>query len=234
MLYTAFILGLLGSVHCLAMCGPLILAFGQTNKSFWLKMIQQAGRIIGYTALGGLMGLIGQSVALFEFEQKLSLVIGAIIILSTFVSLFKSKAFGFLDGQWLSKLQTLAFKNTKHIALRFFTLGIINSLLPCGLLFLALGGSIALVDVNQSMLYMMLFGLGTLPSMVMVLLFGNTLITRFKGIQDKLIPSLSLVVGIMMFMRGLGLGIPYLSPKINPKTQTPECCKHKTESCEVK
>ena len=232
MLYSAFILGLFGSVHCLAMCGPLVLAFGQTTKSQTNKLLQQLGRIMGYAILGAIMGLIGNSVALFDFQQKLSIIVGLIIIGFTVFSFFKKGASQLASGQYLTKLQSWAMQNTKSSKMRFLVLGLINSLLPCGLLYVALGVSVTMPDIAGSMSYMILFGLGTLPSMIGVLIFGNQLSQHFRKIQNKLIPVLSIVIGSMMVVRGLGLGIPYISPKYNIETETPECCKHKAEACE--
>jgi uncharacterized protein len=229
MLYTALIMGLLGSVHCAAMCGPLIMAFGQTTKSMFYKLLQQFGRIIGYGFLGLLMGSISDSATLFNFEQKLSLIIGILIIVFTLFSFFKKSFNNVFTGSLVTKIQSLALQNTKLPWLRFLLLGLINSLLPCGLLFLALGTSLTMESWEKSVAFMLLFGLGTVPSLVLLLVFGNQLSQRFASFQSKVIPSLSLIVGIMMVLRGIGLGIPYLSPKMNTETNTPECCKHKTE-----
>lgn len=233
MLYAAFILGIFGSLHCLTMCGPLVLAFGQTTQSQVYKLLQQLGRIIGYAVLGSIMGLIGNSVAVFDFQQKLSIVVGLLIIGFTLFTFLKKGASQLATGKLITKLQGWVMQNTKSVPVRFFALGLINSLLPCGLLYVALAASATMPTIAESMLYMTLFGLGTLPSMVAVLVFGNTLSQHFKKIQSKLVPALSILVGLMMVIRGMGLGIPYLSPKYNVETNTPECCKHKTEQHEV-
>lgn len=231
MLYSAFLLGLFGSVHCLAMCGPLVLAFGQTTKSTTYKLVQQYGRIMGYACLGMLMGVIGDSASLFNFQQKLSVIIGMVIIGFTLSAFLKKSASKFSIDKLLSKLQVWAMQNTKSVLLRFFVLGLINSLLPCGLLYIALGVSVTLHSVQDSVLYMILFGVGTLPSMVLVLVFGNKVGQYFRGVQSKVLPVLSLLIGTMMVIRGLGLGIPYVSPTYNSTTQTIECCTDETKAC---
>ena len=234
MLYSAFLLGLFGSVHCVGMCGPLVLAFGQTTKSMGFKLTQQFGRILGYGILGALIGLIGSTVAIFEVGQWVSLSMGIVILAFTLFSFFKKSAANIFTGKLVTKLQSFALKNTQSLGARFFLLGIINSLLPCGLLFVALGVAATQGTLQGAVLYMLVFGFGTLPSLLGVLFFGHQLGAKFKSLQSKMIPVLSLVVGLMMVVRGLGLGIPYLSPKINHETKTAECCKHKTEQCEVR
>jgi len=94
----------------------------------------------------------------------------------------------------------------------FFTIGFLNGFLPCGLVYMAVFGALATTNAFSGSLYMFLFGLGTIPLMTSVVYLGNfTKGTLRKNIQ-KAIPVVVVVIGVLFILRGLGLGIPYISP----------------------
>ncbi|CDF79708.1 integral membrane protein [Formosa agariphila KMM 3901] len=113
----------------------------------------------------------------------------------------------------------------KKTADTFLTIGFLNGFLPCGLVYMAVLSSIATAEPLQGALYMALFGLGTIPLMTTAIYFGNMLSNLAKKRIQKLIPVFVIIIGILFIIRGLGLGIPYMSPKINPDTveSTMEC-----------
>ena len=95
----------------------------------------------------------------------------------------------------------------------FFTIGFLNGLLPCGLVYMAIFGALTSSTFYEGALYMALFGLGTVPLMSTVVLIGNvTSVINRRRIQ-QLIPIVVVVIGLFFVMRGLGLGIPFVSPK---------------------
>lgn len=221
--YSAFLLGLLGSVHCLAMCGPLVLAFSQPGKGLGYQLLQQAGRVVGYLFLGYVMGMVGFSFSVFVWQQKISIGVGVLFILVTFISIFKKRFATSFSGQLLSRARAYLMRHTRRVGLKYFLLGVLNAFLPCGLLFTALGVSLAVGSVMDATLYMGMFGLGTFPALLGVSLFGHRLLQFFKGYQRRLIPVLTVGMGLFLIVRGLGFGIPYLSPKYNIENQTIEC-----------
>jgi sulfite exporter TauE/SafE len=212
------------------MCGPLVLAFGLKQRSLGLRALQQLGRIVGYGILGFVIGLLGGGVQLFNIGQKVSLVSGVIILISTVYYLyFKDYKLGF-ELSFLSKWRNYFLANAKNSGLRFFGLGLINSLLPCGLLFVALLASASMGSLQSSVVYMLFFGLGTAPALLVVLLAGSKILQKFGHLQSKIVPAMSIAMAVLLIVRGLGIGIPYLSPKIDVGKQVPSCCKyHKSE-----
>lgn len=219
MLYTAFILGLLGSFHCIGMCGPIafVLPLDRTSKA---KMIFQTilyhlGRLITYTLIGVLFGIIGKGLYLAGFQQRLSILMGVIMIITVVVpvSVFNriniTKPIYKLIGTVKQQLGLyLNKKSNKSI----FLIGFFNGFLPCGLVYMALIGSIATSNAILGASYMFLFGLGTVPMMTLAVFAGNFLKLSLRNKIQKAIPVFVVIIGLLFILRGLGLGIPYVSP----------------------
>lgn len=233
MLSSALVLGLLGSLHCLGMCGPIAFMLPLDRESTAKKTTQlfiyHAGRLLAYGVIGVLFGFLGKGLSLFGVQQKLSIGIGVLMILLVLIPAKYLNGHKILTpiysilGKVKSKLGAELKKKTPDA---FLTIGFLNGFLPCGLVYMALLGAIAMGNPLQGGLYMMLFGLGTVPLMSAVVyskgLFSNSL--KFK--IQKLIPVFVVIIGILFIVRGLGLGIPYVSPKPAPGnsvTATIEC-----------
>jgi sulfite exporter TauE/SafE len=219
MLLTAIVFGLLGSFHCIGMCGPIafMLPVDRTNQTKRVLQISvyHLGRLISYGILGLLFGLIGKGFNLFGFQQYLSIAIGVIMILvvvlpSKMVNKFSvtKPIYKLLSGVKNRLGKELKKKRTDTL----FTIGFLNGFLPCGLVYMAIFASIASGNAISGSVYMMLFGLGTIPLMTAFVYLGNftTGIVR-KRIQ-QFIPVAIVVIAILFILRGLGLGIPYVSP----------------------
>ncbi len=228
-LWTAFLLGLLGSLHCLGMCGPIVFALPTFSRSFpkvlTSRILYNSGRILTYGFLGVLIGLIGEGISFAGIQQKLSIVAGALII---FVALFSNQAFVSklhfqLNGfNRLIKEKLGDFIRRKTV-FSSFLVGLANGFLPCGLVYLAMGGALAAGSWSQSMLYMIIFGSGTLFAMLALGLAGNYLGLRVKASFNRIIPYVAVFLGILLIVRGLNLGIPYLSPEIHSGVDVEVC-----------
>lgn len=173
------------------------------------------GRTLTYGIMGLLFGLLGQGVEMIGFQQKISVVMGSIMIISVlFPSLFKNQYR--LDKSWFSLVGKLKSSIGKMFSIRSFSslflIGLLNGLLPCGLVYMAIAGAIGTGDVVLGSLYMIAFGLGTIPMLLSISLAGNILSAAVRNRMNKLIPVLVVIVGIFFVLRGLSLGIPYLSP----------------------
>lgn len=226
-IYTAFVLGLAGSFHCVGMCGPIALSLPLRGDSIlqkiWGSILWSAGRIVTYSLIGALFGLIGEGFKLIGYQQIISIVIGILMILSVILpSVFKnfsiSKSFPFLN-HLRNGMRTL-FQGKNLMAL--FLIGIFNGLLPCGLVYLAVAGAIGTADVLKGIAYMALFGLGTLPMLLAISMFGNIVSLTFRKKINKVVPVIVIFIGIIFILRGLALGIPFLSPpkeKLTPSQQ---------------
>lgn len=226
----AFTMGLLGSFHCVGMCGPLALSLPLNNDSFWSKfsggLLYNAGRIVTYSLFGLVFGIIGKSVALFGFQQWLSVILGVLIIV--FVILPKRVAFlnnnNFVMKYFERLRSTLGklFFNKNYSSL--FSIGLLNGLLPCGLVYMAAAGAVATGNILNSIFFMAFFGLGTLPMMWSIAFFGNYIGVGLRQKIRKAYPYMMTLMACLLILRGMGLGIPYVSPKVDSEKKVVHSC----------
>lgn len=223
---TAFLTGLLGSFHCAGMCGPIALAtptVGNTTfQKAWAKILYNLGRVTTYSLLGALLGSFGFGLKLAGLQQSISIAAGIVIILSVILTSSKLSQLNlnplkYLKGGLISKL----FQTKTYFAL--FAIGLLNGLLPCGFVYIGLVGAVATQNILEGALFMTMFGIGTLPMMLGVSLIGQFLSVKVRGSVNRLTPIFALLIGCLFIVRGLGLGIPYVSPKINNTTINQDC-----------
>ena len=216
---SALTLGLIGSFHCIGMCGPIAIALPLKNQS-WLERIISAllynlGRTVTYGIMGAVFGLLGKGFQLIGIQQWVSIIMGIIMILSVIFPIIFRKyinADGFVT-KWVSKLiSTLRKLFSKRSYISLWVIGLMNGLLPCGLVYVAIAGAINTNDIVSGAIYMSIFGIGTIPIMASIPIVGNLIGTnirrRFKGVISIFI----VILGILFILRGLSLGIPYISP----------------------
>lgn len=219
----AFLMGLVGSLHCIGMCGPLALALpvSHTNDGNRLLggLIYNAGRIITYALLGVVLGLAGQFLLPVAWQQTLSILIGVVILIYLFLPVKKlTNSVGFisaLNKPFLALRQAMGklFSQRKFSSL--FSIGLLNGLLPCGLVYLAISSSFVTGDVWKGGLFMMFFGMGTLPLMLATVFFGSYMNQQIRFKLRKAVPVFLFVMAALLILRGMGLGIPYVSPSFN-------------------
>ena len=219
MLWSALIFGLLGSFHCIGMCGPIafMLPVDRTNstKKVFQIFSYHFGRILAYSLIGLFFGLIGKSLYIFGFQQQLSIFIGVLMIVVVLIPtrLFNRYNFSKPIYKLVSKVKSgLGQALKRKTADTFLTIGFLNGFLPCGLVYMAVFASLAMQNAVLGSLYMVLFGLGTIPLMTTAIYVGKFLNTTVKQRIQKAIPIFVIVIGLLFVLRGLGLGIPYLSP----------------------
>jgi len=219
MLYSAFIFGLISSFHCVGMCGPIamMLPVDRTNETKKVTQIitYHIGKLTAYGILGLVFGLLGRSFYLAGMQQQLSIIVGVLMILVAVIpeKVFAKYNFSKPVYRLITKVKSSLgqqFKNKSYKS--FFTIGLLNGFLPCGMLYVAIFGAIAMQSVSLGVLYMLLFGIGTIPMLTVVIYISNVLSFSFRGTLQKIIPVVAVVIGMLFIIRGLGLDIPYLSP----------------------
>jgi uncharacterized protein len=218
-MWLAFLTGLFGSMHCVGMCGAIALTL--PSRTFFGNLLYNVGRIFSYTLIGFLFGSFGKGLNLIGVQQYISIGLGIAIIVAVFIPyLFK---FSFLDKLFtkFKQLFTPFFKRKNYFSL--LMIGILNGFLPCGLIYLAIIGSVVMAEPLEGALYMFLFGVGTLPMMLSLTIYKNLLTVEWRRKIFKMMPMFAVMVGVLLIFRGLNLGIPYVSPYIEPASQTVEC-----------
>ena len=219
MLYSAFIFGLISSFHCIGMCGPIamMLPVDRSNEAKKITQIitYHIGKLTAYGTLGLIFGLLGRSFYLAGMQQQLSIIVGILMILVAIIPerIFAKYNFSKPVYKVITKVKSSLgqqFKNKSYKSL--FTIGLLNGFLPCGMVYVALFGAIAMQNVTLGIGYMLLFGLGTIPMMVAVVYASGLISFSFRGTIQKAIPLVAVIIGMLFIIRGLGLDIPYLSP----------------------
>lgn len=226
-LWTAFILGLAGSLHCAGMCGPLALALPAPNRRLpaYLggRLAYNTGRVLTYSVLGLAFGLVGQVFAVAGLQQSLSIALGVALLLglilspklvrwspvTRLVNVLKVRMSGLLRQRSLTALGVL---------------GLLNGLLPCGLVYVACAGAAATGNLLKGAEYMALFGVGTIPMMLAISLSGSLVPI---GVRLRLMKAVPVAVGLLaalLILRGMSLGIPYVSPNLSGGPSGAACC----------
>ncbi|NVJ88990.1 MAG: sulfite exporter TauE/SafE family protein [Flavobacteriaceae bacterium] len=220
MLLSALVFGLLGSFHCIGMCGPIAFMLPvdkeKPTKRFFQVLSYHLGRIFTYAIIGILFGILGKGFYLFGFQQQLSIIAGlTMILIVVFPKITKHN--------WLSKKMSFVILKVKSALGKelqkkkndtFFVLGFLNGFLPCGLVYMAVLGALATPTITQASFYMILFGIGTIPLMTAFVYLGNFTKGSFRSYIQKAIPIVVVCIGILFVLRGLGLGIPFISPNL--------------------
>ncbi|UOE46272.1 sulfite exporter TauE/SafE family protein [Mucilaginibacter sp. SMC90] len=213
----AFFIGLFGSVHCIGMCGPLAFAVPVSQNRWWLiiadKLLYNIGRVITYTFLGLLIGLIGKQLWLYGLQQGVSLLSGMLIIMAGFSRLFKLRRSSKMKPahMMLSPINRLLQYALKHQA-GHLIVGLLNGFLPCGFVYLALVGAVNSPSPVDAAGYMFWFGMGTFPLMLVATISSGFIGPAVKRRINRAMPYLMVCLGLWFILRGLNLNIPYLSP----------------------
>ena len=222
--WTALILGLVGSLHCAGMCGPLALALPATggNAAGYVagRAAYNAGRIVTYCALGVVFGLLGKTLLLAGVQRWVSIGLGVALLagLVTSQKLALGRPVTALVGQLRSRMSTLL----RHRSLpSLAALGMLNGLLPCGLVYVACAGATATGGLLAGLQYMAVFGVGTVPLMLAISLSGKLVPLSLRLQLRKAIPVSVFLLAMLLILRGMGLGIPYVSPDLSTGG---DCC----------
>ncbi|MEO8513724.1 MAG: sulfite exporter TauE/SafE family protein, partial [Ignavibacteria bacterium] len=218
-----------GSFHCIGMCGPIAVALPKSNNLILSRLLYNLGRVITYSMLGLLFGLVGSRLEMFGLQRIISISLGIIILLSVITPaayrIKLSSALGLYRFVGLLKVYFgKMFKS--HSKSSMLVIGVLNGLLPCGFVYIGITGAIALGDPLNGMLFMMMFGLGTMPMMFGVSMIGSVINLNIRRRLTRLLPAFSLILAAVFILRGLNLGIPYLSPKLEHKPATEQVICH--------
>lgn len=221
MMWSAFILGLLGSLHCAAMCGPFMLGLAAREYSLFSLLVHHVGRWIGYIILAVFFYFVVSPLQIFELQQYIGLFSGILLVIYGLKSYIPpvNKLFTKITALISARMMKSKSGRTGNIML-----GVLNGLLPCGLSFGA-----AILSVNTGSLvnagaYMVVFGLGTLPILLAMSYLPQLGLQKSLRKFNAYTPKILLVVGFIIIIRSAGLGIPYISPSYNVQAQEMECC----------
>lgn len=222
---SALAVGLFGSAHCIGMCGPIAIALPLAESNVFNfvagRILYNIGRIFTYSFLGALFGLLGSRIVIAGFQQFATIILGLMILLVVLTP-FKYKA-KITQHKLVQKISIPIKSGIGELFKQgtipsMFLIGVLNGFLPCGLVYIAIAGAIASGDAISGMLYMILFGAGTFPAMFAATIFGRFINLNIRKKLTKAVPVFAVVLAILFILRGMALGIPYISPKISAQT----------------
>lgn len=215
---TAFVLGAAASAHCIGMCGPIALAVPSPAPGWRARalstLILNTGRITTYAVIGVAFGTFGKGLQLAGLQQGVSVVAGAVLLLSVTLPgvLERWSPTGRLALLIARSRGALARNLQRTAPEALFLTGVLNGLLPCGLVYAAAIGAAAMGTSAQGALFMVLFGLGTWPALVALRMSGSMLGTNARGLLRRASPVLVSAMAVLLILRGLQLDIPFMSP----------------------
>jgi sulfite exporter TauE/SafE len=227
--------GFMGSFHCVGMCGPIALSLPiqQRSKSGRLLaiLLYNLGRSLTYAAIGAVFGFLGSQLSLIGYQQAISIVCGLLVLFVLLAGrLFKGHGGAFSLFHQKVKMTLARLLSAPKTAPVFLLIGMANGLLPCGLVYLAITSALATGSVAGGALLMFSFGMGTFPLMCSLMILGKFIAYPVRQQMRRLVPVFVGVTALLMILRGMNLGIPYISPEFH-QTATHElkgCC-HKQQ-----
>lgn len=211
------------------MCGPIALALPKSNSVVATRLLYNFGRVITYSIIGLLFGLLGSRLEMIGLQRIISISLGVLIILVVVIPVsYRMKLSNALGLYRLVGLLKSYFGRMfrMHSMSSMLVLGMLNGLLPCGFVYIGVTGAIAVGDTLNGMLFMTMFGLGTIPVMLGTSLIGGVINLNLRQRVTRLLPVFSIILAVIFIMRGLNLGIPYLSPKLEKKQAKEEVICH--------
>ncbi len=231
LILTGFSIGIVGSFHCIGMCGPIALALPVADTGKWNRLLYislyNIGRVIAYSFLGILFGFLGKQFFIGGYQRFLTIALGVLILFFLFFSKYLDSNKMFVDSytiflkQFLGKL----LRSKKHFY-SYSLIGFFNGFLPCGLVYVAVAGAVATGSVIDSAIFMAAFGMGTFPIMFMVTVLGKYISLYWRNKMRKSVPILIAMMAVLLILRGLNLGIPYISPELKATPLgTHSCCQ---------
>ena len=236
-LITPLAIGLVGSLHCMGMCGPIVVALPLKKHNLASKitgtLLYNLGRVVTYGTMGILFGLLGKGISMAGFQRWTSIILGIAMIVSVlFPIVFREKItlgnlLGGMAARLILRLKKL-FTNRSYGSL--LGIGLLNGLLPCGLVYVAIAGAVSTGGIASGAIFMALFGLGTIPLLLTATITSDFLGQRIRLKLQRVVPVFVFMLGVLFILRGMSLGIPFVSPdsgKLAPHEMVEKrsCCK---------
>lgn len=216
MIWIAFTLGIIGSMHCIGMCGPLAIAFcdrpeASTQQKLVSAFSYNFGRTITYATVGAIFGMIGSLLWIVDMQKFLSIALGLLMVISFLLSIDLERyiqSTGLMSQGYRSINRQLSAMMQRSQDFHPFVLGMVNGLLPCGLVYLALAGALTSGSPMTAFVFMAAFGLGTFPAMLIIILGYGFFSMKIRALFRRILPAVSLCFGLFLIYRGIAVDLP--------------------------
>jgi len=207
----AFMAGVLGSGHCLGMCGALVSGYfmnSGASKSYWPYLLYQFARIFVYTLVGfaaAALGFVLVSSGIFgKVQSILQMFIGTVVIILALGIL------GWIPFQGSIRLLPMnllrrgySASRTKGPLLGAGIAGLLNGLMPCPLTFAMAVKATSATTILEGGLLMLTFGAGTLPTMLLVSVAFGKMSANFRGLMLKCAALIMIAMGSNTIYMGM-------------------------------
>lgn len=212
---SAITLGLLSSLHCAGMCGPIAMMLPADNRTLSTavrgRLVYNIGRVATYLLIGVIAGFLGFAIAIQGFQRELSMMAGLVILISLLIS-FNNKGKLFFY-RWSQVIATPIRKPLKKLFASknisaLFLIGVLNGLLPCGFVYVSAACATATGSIYTASLFMLLFGVGTFPVMMAISLLSQFTGTRFRKVYARVSPIAMALLALMLVARGAFISLP--------------------------
>jgi uncharacterized protein len=218
-------LGFAASFHCVGMCGPLALSLPvyhlQSTQKIIAHFLYNSGRVVTYSVLGLLLGILGKGFVAAGGQQLFSLITGSVMLSFTLLYFVWNQRF---QPKWLQQFNVTIQKATVYFLQQktnssYFLLGTVNGLLPCGMVYMAIAAALVTGNAGLAALLMGSFGLATIPAMLLLGIVGSGINLSVRKKIKQSTPILMVLVSCLLLLRGMNLGIPFISPQITAQAK---------------
>lgn len=230
-----------GFGHCIGMCGGIVLAYSgklvknaitQKGQLIIYHTLYSLGRITTYILLGAIVGALGSMFNVNGTLRGALFVFAGVAMILAGLSLFGKITFlarlehSIQNSKWYqSKFQkALNLKTPSSL----YILGLLNGLLPCGFVYAFLFSAAGFASISKAMLIMLIFGIGTLPSLFLFGLLANTILYKpnFRKILMNFAAIAIVIFGGLMVQKGIKfLQNPQMGNKTHMKIDATDTSK---------
>lgn len=205
-----FLLGILGTGHCVGMCGPLTIAFPGRIGTVFAHLLYHFGRVTTYAIIGAILGFIGaiggSASGNGSLETATHIQFGFSFVAALFLLLFglvRLEVIGepaFMTAVSPHRIFGINAVSKSKRSVSMIPLGLAMGLLPCGLSYAAFARAVAAGSTQNGALYLVAFGLGTLPGLLLVGTAASKLLIKHRRLSD-------IVAGLIM----IGMAVDILA-----------------------
>ena len=208
MLWSAFILGLAGSLHCVGMCGPiaLLIPTGNGQQKNLSITLYHLGKLLTYTIIGALFGLIVAGLYNYNIQSTLTIISGILLLVFAFIpkvlNLVEKNGYKVFNGiiKFKNRLAKALNKNKTEYS---FYIGFLNGFIPCAMVYSAAIVALSQKTFMNSIVFMIFFGLGTIPLLTVFYFTANRLKKSLTKYATNFRMVSFIIVGLFLVWRGI-------------------------------
>ena len=205
MYISALLLGLTGSLHCIGMCGPIAMLIQGKNRNQLIlnRVLYNLGRTATYVTMGIVVGFFGKIIQWGGWQGKISIALGLLIFVVLLIPAIQKLFLPSLSRLVLKLKNAFTSQLQSRRPFSSTLTGMLNGFLPCGLVYAALAVALIQNSPWESAVVMALFGLGTLPMLLLAAYSWQAMKSAIPFSSAKLQTAMLVIVALVMIWRGV-------------------------------